>query len=239
MVGNIQGAIALATLTATLGLGAPRASAEAYPAMAPLAQYMIADREAEVALARSAAPPAISGDATVMVLGPQGYETAVKGNNGFVCLVERAWMSAFDDDGFWNPKNRSPICYNPAAARSVLTYDIQRTKLVLAGKSKPQMLVALKADVAAGKLPPPAPGAMSYMLSRQQYLNDAAGAWRPHLMFHVPTTGAAAWGANQPGSPIMTDTSHTSGPEPETIFMMVAAKWSDGTPVADGSAHSH
>jgi hypothetical protein len=239
MIQTTKGAIALTVLTATLALAAPRVSAEAYPAMAPLAQYMIADRDAEIALARTAAPPAISGEAAVMVLGPHGYETAVKGRNGFTCLVERAWMSAFDDDGFWNPKNRSPICYNPPATRSVLAYDIARTKLVMAGKSKAQMLAALKAEVAAKKLPTPAPGAMSYMLSRQQYLNDAAGAWRPHLMFHVPMTGAAAWGANQPGSPIMMDADHTQGPEPETIFMMAAAKWSDGTPVAEGSAHTH
>src|ERR1700759_5074717 len=110
MIGKTHGALAL-----TLALCAPLAGAKAatYPAMAPVAQYMIPDREAEIALARTAAPPSISGDATIMVHGPKGYETAVKGKNGFTCLVERAWMSAFDDAEFWNPKNRSPICYNP------------------------------------------------------------------------------------------------------------------------------
>ena len=58
-----------------------------YPSMAPLDQYLIADRNAEIALARSAAPDSISGDAEVMVLGRHGYEPAVKGKNGFVCLV--------------------------------------------------------------------------------------------------------------------------------------------------------
>src|SRR5271170_1323311 len=85
-----------------------RAQAEAakasYPTMAPLEQYLIADRNAEIALARSAAPPSISGDAEVLVLTRHGYETAVKGKNGFVCIVERAWTSSINDPGFWNPK---------------------------------------------------------------------------------------------------------------------------------------
>jgi hypothetical protein len=57
--------------------------------MAPLDQYLMVDRDAEIAMARSAAPEAISRDAYVLVLGRHGYETAVKGKNGFVCVVER------------------------------------------------------------------------------------------------------------------------------------------------------
>jgi hypothetical protein len=106
-----------------------------YPSMAPLDQYLMG-RDAEIAQARSAAPPSVSRDATVVVLGSHGYETAVEGKNGFVCIVERAWMNPFDSPEFWNPKNRSPICYNPPAARTVLPFTLMRTKLVLAGKSK-------------------------------------------------------------------------------------------------------
>jgi len=65
-----------------------------YPSMAPLDQYLIADRDAEIALARSAAPGSISRDAEVMVLGRHGYETVVKGKNGFVCMVWRSWAAA-------------------------------------------------------------------------------------------------------------------------------------------------
>jgi hypothetical protein len=64
-----------------------------YPVMAPLEEYLIADRDAEVALARTAAPPAISNDATVLVLTRQGYQTAVEGKNGFVCFVDRSWSA--------------------------------------------------------------------------------------------------------------------------------------------------
>src|SRR5215468_3375319 len=100
-----------------------------YPSMAPLDQYLMADRDAEIALARSAAPPSISSDATVMVLGRRGYETAVEGKNGFVCIVERAWMDAFDSLEFWNAKDRGPICFNPQAARSVLPITLKRTDM--------------------------------------------------------------------------------------------------------------
>jgi hypothetical protein len=199
-----------------------------YPSMAPLAQYFMTDRNAEIALARSAAPKSISADATILVLDRHGYETAVKGKNGFVCMVERAWMSPFDHPEFWNPKNRSPICYNPAAARSILLYTFKRTELVLAGSSNPQMLDSIKAAVARKELPTPEPGAMSYMLSKESYLNDQVGHWYPHLMFHIPKTDGESWGANLSGSPVMLDDRQV--PEPETIFLVPVSKWSDGTP---------
>lgn len=200
-----------------------------YPNMAPLEQYLMVDRNAEIALARTAAPKSVSDDATIMVLDRQhGYQTAVQGKNGFVCIVERAWTSPFDDPGFWNPKNRSPICYNPAAARSVLPYTLKRTEMVLAGLTKPQMLDRIKAEVAGNDLPAPEPGAMSYMMSKEQYLNDAVVHWHPHLMVHLPKVDGATWGGNLDGSPVMFDPRELS--EPETILFIPVAKWSDGTP---------
>src|SRR5271169_2470854 len=77
-----------------------------YPSMAPTEQYMMASPSSEIALARSAAPESISGDAEVLVLGAHAYETAVKGKNGFVCLVERSWTAPIEDPNFWNPKLR-------------------------------------------------------------------------------------------------------------------------------------
>lgn len=199
-----------------------------YPSMAPLDQYLMTDRNAEIALARTAAPKSISADASVVVLSRHGYETAVKGTNGFVCIVERAWTSPFDAPEFWNPKNRSPICYNPAAARSVLQYTFKRTELVLAGLTNPEMLDRIKAAVAGKELPTPEPGAMSYMLSKESYLNDQVGHWVPHLMFHIPKTDAESWGANLPGSPVLMNPRDV--PEPETVFYVPVGKWSDGTP---------
>src|ERR1700684_437121 len=117
------------------------AQAASYPTMAPQDQYMM-DRAAEIALAKSAAPPAIADKATVLVLTRQGYETAVEGSNGFVCAVERGWMSQYDFPQFWNPHMRGPLCYNPPAVRSILPYTIKRTELVLARRSKPAMSAA-------------------------------------------------------------------------------------------------
>jgi hypothetical protein len=228
-VGAIVGkSVALAVMLGTAWLAIAQDAKAPYPTMAPLDQYLMADRTSEIAMARSAAPESISRDAQVMVLGRHGYETAVKGKNGFVCVVERGWTSPFDSPDFWNPKLRGPICYNPPAARSVLPFTFKRTELVLAGLSNPQMLDKIKAAVSAKELAPPEPGAMSYMLSKDGYLADSVGHWHPHLMFHLPKTDAASWGANLPGSPVVLDDRNV--PEPETMFLVPVGKWSDGTP---------
>src|SRR3974390_312352 len=75
-------------LLVTAGVTQAQEKKPAYPEMAPAAQYRIGKPQDEVALARSAAPASISADAEVLVLGRNGYETAVKGKNGFVCFVE-------------------------------------------------------------------------------------------------------------------------------------------------------
>ena len=196
-----------------------------YPRMAPLDQYLM-ERDAEIALARSAAPASISGDAEVMVLGRHGYETAVKGKNGFVCMVERSWMSPIDDPGFWNPKMRGPICFNAPAARFNVPVDIKKTESVLAGRSNAEMADDIKTAFDKKQLPALEPGAMCYMMSKQGYLNDKAGHWHPHLMFFVPQTEAAAWGANLDGSPILAIEAPL---ERYTLFLVPIAKWSDGT----------
>ena len=230
---NIRKPTILATLFLTaLASGSLLARAQktaaSYPKMAPLDQYLIADRNAEIAMARSSAPPSISADAEVMVLGTHGYETAVKGKNGFVCLVERSWMSPFDFPEFWNPKMRGPICFNPAAVRSILPLTFKRTELVLAGLSKAQIVEGIKA-FDKKELPPVEPGAMCYMMSTQGYLNDSAGHWVPHLMFYVPLTDPKAWGADLPGSPVMLNPQFQGAPEPITEFMIPVPIWSDGT----------
>ena len=198
-----------------------------YPAMAPLDQYLIANKDAEIALARSAAPASISDKADIMVLGRDGYTTAVKGSNGFVCIVERSWASPSDQPGFWNPKMRAPHCFNAAAARSFLPIFLMRTKLALAGKSKAEIIQATTAALDKKQLPALEPGSMVYMMSKQQYLNDGAKAWHPHLMFFAPGDAAKSWGANLPDSPVI---AANDPDERVTIFMVLVGKWSDGTP---------
>jgi hypothetical protein len=158
-----------------------------YPTMAPLEQYLMADRTSEIALARTAAPKAISDNAEIMVLDREGYKTAVKGTNGFVCMVERAWTGGLDFSEF---------------------FDV------------------IEAALDKKELPAIETGAMCYMMSKQQYLNDRAGHWHPHLMFFVPFTEPKAWGADLPGSPILAD---TEVPNRMTVFMVPVSSWSDGT----------
>jgi hypothetical protein len=196
-----------------------------YPNMAPIEQYLM-DRTAEIALARSAAPESISRDAEVLVLGRQGYETAMKGTNGFVCLVERSWTAPIDDPGFWNPKGRAPICLNAAAARSYLPRTVKKTELILAGRTKAQMGEAIAAAVDKKELPSMELGAMCYMLSKQGYLGDPVGHWHPHLMFFVSQTGPAAWGVGAQGSPVLALNAKW---EDLTIFLVPVREWSDGT----------
>jgi hypothetical protein len=231
--------IALASFALLVGLGAavqaqPRDAKAPYPNMAPLDQYLM-ERNAEIALAQSAAPESISRDAEVRILGRHGYETAVKGKNGFVCLVERSWMSPFDFAEFWNPNMRGPICFNPPAVRSILPLTFKRTDLVLAGLSKSQIIDGIKA-FDAKELPALEPGAMCYMMSKQGYLNDSARHWVPHLMFYVPLTDPKSWGADLPGSPVMLNPQFQGAPEPITEYMIPVPTWSDGTP-APKDAH--
>jgi len=224
--------IALGLFALALALGTARhAQAQdaknPYPSMAPLDQYLIPDRNAEIVLARSAAPPSISNDATVMVLGRHAYETAVEGSNGFVCIVERSWSKPNNDSDFWNSKVRAPHCFNPDAARTFLPIYLKKTKLVLAGKSKAQILAAITSAFEDNELPALAPGAMVYMMSKRQYLSDDDMKWYPHVMFYVSGDATKSWGANLPGSPVIA----ANDPEERaTIFMVVAGAWSDGTP---------
>ena len=206
-----------------------------YQAMAPLEQYLLADRQEEIKLARSAAPDSISADAEVLVLGTHGYETAVQGKNGFVCMVERSWMAPINDPDFWNPKLRAPICLNAPAARSYLPRTIKKTELVIAGRTKTQMFDAIVAAIDKKELPAPEPGAMSYMLSKQGYLGtQVAGPCLPHLMFFAPKTDSSAWGADLPGSPIIT---FQNSEERMTVFLIPVRSWSDGTPAPPHDAH--
>lgn len=192
------------------------------------------DRDAEIALARTAAPASISRDAEVMVLGQKQYEIAVKGTNGFVCLVGRAWTGPLNNPEFWNPKNRSPACLNPPAARSVLPLYLKEAEMVLAGFSKTQIDDGIKRAVDRKELGAPESGSMTYMLSKEAYLTDRGGHNLAHLMFELPPIEAAAWGADLADAPIF---SASFAPVPMIEFNVPMGQWSDGTKVTAPHAH--
>jgi len=204
-----------------------------YPLMAPIEQYRM-PRDAEIALARTAAPASISRDAEILVLGQKNYERAVQGKNGFVCMVGRAWTGPLTNPEFWNPKNRSPACLNPPAARSVLPIFLKEAAMALAGFSKPQIDDGIKSAVDKKELGAPESGSMIYMLSKEAYLTDRGGHNLAHLMFELPNIEAAAWGADLADSPVF---SASFAPIPMIEFNVPVGQWSDGTDV--NARHTH
>jgi hypothetical protein len=231
--------LSILVLGALSGVSAAQpGQAPSHPAMAPVKRYLIADPREEIALARTAAPPSVSADATVLVLGDHGYETAVKGKNGFVCFIERSWTAGFDDPVFWDPAIRAPNCFNPPAVRSVLPQYMKRTEWVLAGLGKPQMIARTRAAFADHSFTAPEPGSFSFMLSKHSDLGDPAGGgpWLPHVMFFVPHGQAVSWGAGLDGSPVL---GRDLGPLEPTVLFVPVRRWSDGSPAPPPGAPPH
>ena len=102
-----------------------------------------------------------------------------------LCLVERSWGAATHDRDFWNAKIRSPVCFNPGAARTYVPVYLMKTKLALAGRSKTEIVQAIESALDKKELPALEPGAMAYVISKQQYLSDGAKHWHPQLMFLI------------------------------------------------------
>lgn len=225
--------LGLSTMAAAQDKPAP-----SYPTMAPADQYRFAKPQDEAAFARTAAPPSISDHAKVLVLGEKGYQTAVEGDNGFVCFVERSWTAGFDDAVFWDPKIRAPNCFNAAAVRSVLPQYLKRTEWALAGLTREQMIEKTREAFARHQFKMPEAGSFSFMLSKQGNLGDPAGGgpWLPHVMFFVPHGQAKSWGAELEGSPIL---GTESTPIEPTVLFIPVRRWSDGTPVPLPEEHHH
>lgn len=222
------GVMALSSLCGQSGAARAQAANPRYPTAAPIEQYRLKRPAEEIALARSAAPPSISSAAEVLVLGDNGYETAVKGTNGFVCFVERSWAAGFDDPEFWNPKLRGPNCFNATAVRTELPQLLKRTEWVLSGVTRQEIIERTRSAFANQTFKSPEPGALTYMLSKSGYLSDAAaGPWLPHMMFFIRPGQTPAWGACAEGSPIIC---HDGGELQSSLLLIPVRAWSDGSP---------
>jgi hypothetical protein len=213
----------------------PQDAKTLYANPAPVEQYLMADKDAEIALARSAAPDSIAQDADVLILARHGFEKAVSGKNGFVCIVGRSWTSTVDAE-FWNPKVRVPMCVNAAAARSYLLWISRITELALAGHTLAQVNETVDAAIAKKELPPMEPGAMCYMMSKLGNGGDTVPHWPSHLMFFYSDVDPSIWGANLPGSPVIA----VADPVDHlTQFVIPTQKWSDGTEALQATPHVH
>jgi len=181
----------------------------------PHAEYMM-PRAAEIALARTAAPAAVSAHATVRVLTEAGYQEAERGDNGFVCMVMRGFAApTFTPAVFralvYYPSVRAPICYNPVAARTVIPYQELRARLAMEGKSPDQITAAVRAAYADGTLPRMEQAAFAYMFSAEQELGPGIGAYHPHVMVFTPNYENAMVGGNPFGGelPFVSDDAAT------------------------------
>lgn len=240
-IGRIVAGVFAILLLVETGANAQTDMKTKYPKMAPIDEYLM-NRDAEIALARTAAPEAISKDATVLVLTRHGYETATKGANGFVCMVERGWTSNIDFPEIWNPKIRGADCLNPAAARSILPIIHKLTQMALAGDSEKERIAGIQAAFAKKELPPLEPGAMGYMMSKEAYLSDIHPSSFSHLMFFFPTRKLdSEWGGLLPNVPLGTTSFWFSDPgheypqaqqlPPLRLMFIAVPKWSDGTSI--------
>jgi hypothetical protein len=175
------------------------------PKYPPLHDYMMA-REAEITLAKSAAPEKISAHATIRILTESGYQAAKPGDNGFVCMVMRGWAApTFTPAQFrelvYDPTVRAPICFDPVATRTVLPYYELRTKLGMEGKDPDAIARGVAMAYALGELPKHESVAFAYMWSAHQHLASGVGAWFPHMMVFAPYYTNAMLGGNEFGGP--------------------------------------
>ena len=229
-------ALAFLTFALTFGLGrAWRMQAQDNSAPSTMASIdpFLMDRDAEIAMARSAGPNSISSGAKILVLGRHGYETAVEGKNDFVCLVGRSWDLPTNNPAFWDPKIHGPICLSASAVRSYLPVWLKKTELAIAGRSNTQIEDVIREGIAKGELPTPEPGSMAYMMSKQGYLNARIkGPWFPHVMFYVPETDPKTFLSEADDVPLNV---HEDKVGRFTVIDVPVSKWSDGTPAgADG-----
>src|SRR5215813_6016615 len=191
------------SIIGTIGVSAVYAQGSKYP---PLADYMMS-RDAEVALARSAAPGNISSRATIKVLTQSGYTVDRKGDNGFVCMVMRGWSApTYTPEQFrdlvYDPTVRAPICFDPRAAQTAMPYYELRSKLGMEGLAPDRIAQRVEAAYARGELPRRDGVTFAYMWSASQHLASGIGHWHPHMMVFSPYYKNGMLGENQFGSPL-------------------------------------
>ena len=136
-------------------------------------------REERIKLAESAAPPEISGHATVYLLEPAGYVKIREGTNGFSCFVDRQ-----------TPLNLEPTCFDAEGSATTLPtrffVEEQRAK----GRSEAQIQADLEAGYKTRRYKAPSKPGIVYMMSDQGFLlvpgTNKLVHIPPHLMFYAP-----------------------------------------------------
>jgi len=216
----------LSVLAGIALLAAGSSAAQESPDLAP---YLMPDRAAEIALARSAAPKHVGDSATVLVLTRSGYVEAARGSNGFTCFVQHSFDGRIGDSAFWKASIRGPICLNPPAVQTVLPEMRKRAEWIMAGVSPSEIAARTRKAYASHVFPMPAAGAMAFMLSPEQHLGDTDPHWAPHLMFwYDKSMSAAFWGVGGATNTIIDGSGLDLDAQILTLLIPVR-RWSDGT----------
>lgn len=136
-------------------------------------------REERIKLAESAAPPEISGKATMYLLERAGYVKVREGTNGFSCFVDRQ-----------TPLNLEPTCFDAEGSTSTLVTRLFVEDLRAKGKSEEEINAAIQDGYKSRKFHAPQKPGIVYMLSDSIYLyfaqNNQMVHAPPHLMFYAP-----------------------------------------------------
>jgi hypothetical protein len=136
-------------------------------------------REERIKLALSAAPPEISGKATVYVLERSGYVKVQDGTNGFSCFVDRQ-----------NPLNLEPTCFDAEGSATTLLSRFYAEEQRAKGKTEEEIKAGIEDGYKSGKFHAPRKPGIVYMMSDQGYLlvpaTNKLVNLPPHLMFYAP-----------------------------------------------------
>jgi hypothetical protein len=136
-------------------------------------------REEKIKLAESAAPPEISGHATVYLLEQTGYVKIREGTNGFSCLVDRQ-----------TPLNLEPTCFDAEGSATTLPTRLYVEEQRAKGKTEEQIKTEIDEGYKTGKYKAPSKPGIVYMMSDRGYLlvpgTNKLVHIPPHLMFYAP-----------------------------------------------------
>lgn len=176
------------------------------------------DEAREIALARSAAPEAVSAEASVWVLRADGYAKVADGANGFNCLVLRRWSSPLGGRAYEDHDVRAPICYDVNASEADMQEQFFRVERALAGDDPAAMRDAVDDAYGTGRLRPPQRVGFAYMMSGGQNLGNGFGAWKPHFMIYAPYYTADTIGRNALDSGLPTMFVGSGGPRATLII---------------------
>ena len=154
-------------------------------------------RDREIALATSAAPPAIAAKAGVYVLDQSGYVQVRPSQNGMVCIVEHRVPSAVE-----------PQCLDAEGVKAFLPRILMVGAMRAKGRPEAEIRAAVRKAFADGKLRAPARPGVDYMLSAHNVVTidedkGIAVPFGPHLMFYAPgMTNADIGSDGSPGSAV-------------------------------------